>query len=241
MTELRDGSINWDSHWNDRFRGSLLQRILEQLLNRSGFIKFINNTAVGIGKLVLDGKCFPTIIEVGSGLGTLSIAVGGAVAPAKVYLVDLVFAILPVASSGAAGGINANMFSCPLSDGCSELTCNTGTIEHFSDPVPIVKEMMRITKQGGCVMCVVPSKSIIWRAAILIRRLVERDAQLWVDQQLVFSPAQLVKIFQSAGLTDIHVARQTLCKLPLMNIVYGINTGNEGPGVYNARRKGDSA
>ncbi len=73
-------------------------------------------------------------------------------------------------------------------------------------------------------MCVVPAKSIIWRAAILIRRLVERDAQLWVDQQLVFSPAQLVKIFQSAGLTDIHVARQTFCKLPLMNVVSGTKT-----------------
>ena len=89
-------------------------------------------------------------------------------------------------------------------------------------------------------MYVVPAKSIIWRAAILIRRLVERDAKLWVDQQLVFSPAKLVEIFQSAGLTDIHVARQTLCILPLMNIVYGINSGNEGPGVYNARRTGDS-
>ncbi len=58
----------------------------------------------------------------------------------------------------------------------------------------------------------------------IIRRLVERDAQLWVDQQLVFSPAQLVKIFQSAGLTDIHVARQTFCKLPLMNVVSGRKT-----------------
>ena len=155
MTELRDGSINWDSHWNDRFRGSLIQRILEQLLDRSGFIKYVNNTAVAIGKFVLDGQCSPTIIEVGSGLGTLSIAVGCAVAPAKVYLVDLVFAILPVASSGAAGGINANMFNCPLSDGCSDLTCNTGTNEHFSDPVPIVKEMMRITKWEGalCTWC----------------------------------------------------------------------------------------
>ena len=73
-------------------------------------------------------------------------------------------------------------------------------------------------------MYVVPAKSIIWRAAILIRRLVERDAQLWVDQQLVFSPAKLVEIFQSAGLTDIHVARQTLCKLPLMNVVRGRKT-----------------
>ena len=109
MTELRDGSINWDFHWNDRFRGSLLQRILEQLLNRSGFIKYVNNTAVGIGKLVLDGQCSPTIIEVGSGVGTLSINVGCAVAPEKVYLVDFVFAILLVTFSGAAGGINANM------------------------------------------------------------------------------------------------------------------------------------
>jgi len=195
MTELRDGSINWDSHWNDRFRGSLIQRILEQLLDRSGFIKYVNNTAVAIGKFVLDGQCSPTIIEVGSGLGTLSIAVGCAVAPAKVYLVDLVFAILPVASSGAAGGINANMFNCPLSDGCSDLTCNTGTIEHFSDPVPIVKEMKRITKWGGCVMCVVPAKSIIWRAAIFIRRLVERDARLWVDQWLYLPRANSSKYF----------------------------------------------
>ncbi len=73
-------------------------------------------------------------------------------------------------------------------------------------------------------MCVVPAKSIIWRAAIFIRRLVERDAQLWVDQQPVFSPAKLVEIFQSAGLTDIHVARQTFCKLPLMNVVSGTKT-----------------
>ena len=155
MTELRDGSIHWDSHWNDRFRGSLLPRILEQLLNRSGFIKFINNTAVGIRKLVLDGQCSPKIIEVGSAVGTLSIAVGCAVAPAKVYLVEFVFAILLVASNGAAGGINDNIFSCRLSDGCSDLICNTGTIEHFSDPVPIVKEMMRITKWEGalCTWC----------------------------------------------------------------------------------------
>ena len=109
MTELRDGSINWDSHWNDRFRGSLLQRIIEQLLNRSGFIKYLNNTAVGIGELVLDGQCSPTIIEVGSGVGTLSISVGCAVTPTKIYLVDLIFSILLVASSGAACGINANM------------------------------------------------------------------------------------------------------------------------------------
>ncbi len=73
-------------------------------------------------------------------------------------------------------------------------------------------------------MCVVPAESIIWRAAILIRRLVERDARLWVDQWLYLPRAKLVEIFQSAGLTDIHVARQTFCKLPLMNVVSGRKT-----------------
>ena len=77
---------------------------------------------------------------------------------------------------------------------------------------------------AGCVMYVVPAKSMISRAAILIRRLVERVARLWVDQWLYLPRAKLVEIFQSAGLTDIHVARQTFCKLPLMNVVSGRKT-----------------
>ena len=113
--------------------------------------------------------------------------------------------------------------SCPLSDGCSDLTCNTGTIEHFSDPAPIVKEMKRITKWGVRYVRGAGKEYHVARRNI-IRRLVERDAQLWVDQQPVFSPAKLVEIFQSAGLIDIHVARQTFCKLPLMNIVSGRKT-----------------
>ena len=153
MTELRDGTLDWGSHWIDRSSDSLLQRILEQLLYRSGFIKFVNNTGVGVGKLLLDAKCFPTIIEVGSGVGTLSLAIGSAAAPAKIYLVDHVFAILPIATGGVERGINANIFNLPITDASCDLTCNTGTIKHFSDPVPIIKEMKRITKKGGRYVC----------------------------------------------------------------------------------------
>ena len=210
--------IDWESHWQTPGSG-LLKNLLEKILDKTGFSLFACRKSKKIGEKLLRDRTFPTIIEVGSGTGQLARGLGQTFVPAKIFLIDIAFSALKKVNTTSAHLINADIHMVPLADGCCDLSCSVGTIEHFPDPIPIIKEMKRIS--SAYVLCAVPAPSVIWNTATLIRELVEKDASLWAENTRYYSRAQLVGIFAAAGIHNIRTDQQTFLGLPFINIVYG--------------------
>ncbi len=60
--------------------------------------------------------------------------------------------------------VQGDAFRLPFADGTFDVVLSTGLLEHFEDPAPIVGEMARVLKPGGCFYSdVVPHKFSIFR------------------------------------------------------------------------------
>ena len=210
--------IDWDAYWQ-RSGDGLFKSLLERVLHRTGFYSLLSRQSIAIGERLLRDCSVPTIVEVGSGTGTLAFGLGRIRTRRQLCLIDIAMSVLQRVKTGQAQLINADISSVPLRDGCCDLSCNIGTIEHFTDPVPIITEMRRISRAH--VLCAVPAPSIIWTIATFVRTLTEQDASLWVENTRHYSRRQLAEMFAAAGIRDIRAEQQTFCGLPLMNIVHG--------------------
>ena len=63
-------------------------------------------------------------------------------------------------------GIAADAYHLPYDDNVFEGVLSTGLLEHFQDPVPLIKEMVRVVKPGGFVYAdILPKKK--WRLLLL--------------------------------------------------------------------------
>jgi SAM-dependent methyltransferase len=215
-------AIDWEFYWDQLDRPiGFFKALLEKTLSLMGFHSLIAGKSLKIGGVLLrkDEHASPTIIEVGSGIGTLALGLKNRMGRGKVFLIDIAFNVLKKVNADRADVINADIFRVPLKDGCCDLSCNIGTIEHFHNPVPVVEEMRRISRKY--VLCAVPAPSIIWKMANWIRKSIEEDASLWLENTRYYSKAQLMDIFTAAGIRESKTDEQRFLGLPLIHIIYG--------------------
>lgn len=107
----------------------------------------------------------------------------------------------------------------PFQDKYFDVAFNIGTIEHFEDPVSVVREMGRVS---NFVVCAVPSSgSLYWKIGTLLRTLVEKDPSLWTEHTRYYYKHELRKIFEDAGLKNIVIKQSTLFTHPTMLIASG--------------------
>ena len=147
MTEYYE-SGDWDKFWEDESgKSPVFQRII------SRFRIHFDNQCIGLITSFgtpEHGK----VLEVGCGtaLGTHRLGEMGYDAYALDY------------SPKAAGLWNRNIANFAVADGFSlpfksdsfDLVWNTGVMEHFSDPQPMLGEMIRVCRPGGIVCIIVP-------------------------------------------------------------------------------------
>lgn len=106
------------------------------------------------------------ILEVGSGSGRDSIYL--AKLGADCYLVDYIEAPLKIARQIAQKEkakittAKSEARSLPFEDDFFDLVYSQGLIEHFTDPVVLIKEQTRVLKKGGCLLVDVPQKYHIY-------------------------------------------------------------------------------
>ena len=82
----------------------------------------------------------------------------------KSFGLDLSTKSLELAKGNANNLVLADLFKMPFKDGSFDLVYNSGVLEHFLEEKTIegVKEMARVTKQGGYVIIIMPNTLCIW-------------------------------------------------------------------------------
>lgn len=98
-----------------------------------------------------------TLLDVGSGPGTITAGLARLVAPGAVVGIETTDAIAATASAGAGAGVDnlrfevVDVFDLPYPDDAFDVVHAHQVLQHLDDPVAALRSMRRVTKPGGLV------------------------------------------------------------------------------------------
>lgn len=145
------------------------------------------------------------ILEVGAGTGRDSVAL--AKAGAKVVTLDYAPESLALIQKAAAGNdveigvVGGDGLSLPFADGSFDLVFHQGLLEHFRDPMPLLRENVRVLKDGGMLLVDVPQRYHYYTAGKHLLMLVDKWFAGWETE---FTVAELEGLVRDAGLHPIR-------------------------------------
>jgi len=116
--------------------------------------------------------------------------------------------------------ILGDIFSMPLSDDSFEVVWNQGVLEHFTDPVYAMKEMMRVVKRDGYVVIFIP---VFFSPLHLFYSFLSLPClrRLWLfDHQYFFTPNTFKLFMEKAGYEGAKVKRLWLESFGFSQIGY---------------------
>jgi len=98
-------------------------------------------------------------------------------------------------------------FQLPFKNETVDIVLSTGLLEHFSNPFPVVIEMMRILKAGGLFYAdIVPEKFSIFG---LLKRLGKKVLDVRVDSDEIYAKKmnqkEIRKLLTISGLNSVHI------------------------------------
>ncbi|MBS3151261.1 class I SAM-dependent methyltransferase [Candidatus Woesearchaeota archaeon] len=106
-----------------------------------------------------------------------------------------------------ANTIKADINKMPFRSSTFDLTWNYGVIEHFDNPEKVVKEMIRVTKEQGKLILVVPAYMSLMHFLYKILN----AFNLWtIDKQIFFKKSELKSLLKKADLDKIEISRPIL-------------------------------
>jgi SAM-dependent methyltransferase len=141
------------------------------------------------------------VMEVGAGSGrdTIGLVQAGAIG----YVLDYSPASLELVQKQAhALGIPVNLvradaLAMPFRDGVFDVVHHQGLLEHFRDPLPLVRENGRVTRSGGRVVVDVPQTLHLYT---LMKQIMIAFDVWFAGWETQFTPAQLERVLRDAGL-----------------------------------------
>ena len=98
-----------------------------------------------------------TILDVGSGPGTITAGLARYVAPGAVVGIETTDEIVATASAGAGAGVDnltfevADVFDLPYPDAMFDVVHAHQVLQHLDDPVTALRSMRQVAKPGGLV------------------------------------------------------------------------------------------
>lgn len=191
----------WTGFWRRRAglieRVSFIQRVVKRI-ERS----ILRRYTIVAGCYVPSGG---TVLDAGSGPATASIFMGSE-RGVTIIALDYCRPALDVAVRRASvAGVRFLAIEhditrrFPLADKSVDLAWNQGTLEHFHDPLPIVREMRRV---GRVTVCIVPQRSVRRWPSELLKRFV--GLEVW-GYHKHYAPDELGRLFAAAGFGHIRV------------------------------------
>lgn len=190
----------WDVYWSDR-QATLGARTMTQVLDR---IKLEYLLAI----LPASGLT----LEVGAGSGRLSCLL--AMAGYRTVCLDASREALRVArlnyemipSEGRFVAGDGAML--PIRDGAFDVVLSTGLLEHFADPSPIVRDMVRVLKPGGLFYSdIVPKKFSLFRSLDWVgatkRAVTGRRIEKMYERS--FTRGEILELLEKQGLVEARV------------------------------------
>ena len=145
------------------------------------------------------------ILEVGAGTGRDAVTL--AKAGAEVLTLDYVPGSLglTIKASRQAGvtvaPVCGNGESMPFSTGTFDVVFHQGLLEHFRDPLPLLRENIRILKPGGTLVVDVPQR---WHYYTLGKKFLIAIDRWFAGWETEFSIAELEKLVRDEGLEVTH-------------------------------------
>lgn len=190
MKEKTSTKENWENFWKEK------QEIQEVYSNEDRI--YLNLVQVADIK----GK---KILEVGAGSGRDSFQLAREMG--VVYVLDYspqalsIVKNLKLANDAPIHLIQGDALQIPLPDASLDIVFHQGLMEHFKDPMPLLREHFRVLKPGGFLLVDVPQKYHIYTAIKHILIFFNKWFAGWETQ---FSIKQLKKLTQQAGFIVCH-------------------------------------
>ncbi|RKY74304.1 class I SAM-dependent methyltransferase [candidate division KSB1 bacterium] len=145
------------------------------------------------------------ILEVGAGSGRDSFKLANE--GATVYVLDFSLHALDIIqrlnqnNSVRVFPIQADAFYTPVSDDTFDIVFHQGLLEHFKNPLPLLKENYRILKDGGFLLVDVPQRYHIYT---LIKHILIFFNKWFAGWETEFSIKQLKGLVRQAGFVVRH-------------------------------------
>lgn len=178
------------------------------LPDRKDVFNFIDETKVAHLRPLLPKS--GTAVEVGAGSGRLLIRIG-LDHPYRLVAVDYApYSIRAVRENLKRAGLEgeaimADAKELPFDDGSVDVVLSGGLLEHFRDPLPILREMARVLRPGGLFYAdIVPRKVSLYRWAE--RKRMEQDEHMAEGiYESDLPKSAWARLVREAGLRDVRI------------------------------------
>lgn len=145
------------------------------------------------------------VLEVGAGSGRDSVAL--AAEGARSFILDYSMASLETARRvarrhGAAPLlVRADALRLPFRDGTFDVVFHQGLLEHFRDPMPLLRENVRALARGGLLLVDVPQR---WHLYTLLKHAMIATGTWFAGWETEFTIGQLERLLRAAGVRIVH-------------------------------------
>jgi len=135
-------------------------------------------------------------LEVGAGTGREGHAF--AQRGAQVTLLDISWEALRLSRgvSSLPRFVRGNALEAPFPDGAFDLVYHQGLLEHFRNPMPLLRENHRLLKPGGYLLVDVPQRYHLYT---LMKHAMMAAGKWFAGWETEFSPVELERLVRAAG------------------------------------------
>lgn len=175
----------WSKHWESKKIAFPEENIIEQiipLLNKAGM----------------------QVLEVGAGSGATIADI--ATKCTRAFALDYSLkAISFIKASAREFNVNLTIVCAdaeflPFKDKTFDIVFSGGLIEHFHNPVLVLKEKIRVLKSGGYILATVPQK---WHIYTLIKKIKILFDKWFAGWEIEYSIEELIALFENCGVKVI--------------------------------------
>ncbi len=175
---------HWDRYWKEH------TQVEETYSNDERILSQVAHLSLGGAR----------VLEVGAGSGRDSIEMGHR--GARIFLLDYVMSSFEVIRAQAEAArvpvscVCADGERMPFREEAFDLVFHQGLLEHFRDPMPLLRENFRVTRRGGHCLIDVPQRYHIYTIAKHCMIAVGKWFAGWETE---FSPGELGGLVRSVG------------------------------------------
>jgi SAM-dependent methyltransferase len=203
---------NWTIFWRNRKR-NLWGVIADFLSERIMFKEW--------ARLIAQNSERGMVLEAGSGYAHSSVFLGE-MRGDSIFALDIsTEALLGAIEFGKDHSVTieaicGDLRNMPFRNKTFDLVFSGGVIEHFKEPIEIVREMRRISKIN---IAVVPGNGLSWRLAKRIKAMLGEDKGISELHYDYYDFEYASYVFKEAGYNDIKIEKYRTMLIPLLGII----------------------